>query len=122
MTTFHRLKQSIGERVLEKFGYKCTQCFTMEDLCVHHIERKHISAPDYNDETNLTVLCRACHMKHHRNEGHIKPKGTTGNPNGRRGNKPPVTCKIVGCSKLQHGRALCHTHYEYYRKRQWTFD
>lgn len=121
MYTFHRLRSNVGMNVLRKFNYTCCFCMSKENLCVHHIKRMNADNAHYNDEHNLMVLCRSCHMKLHRNNGDVVPtnafkKGVVSNPNGRRGNTPEVFCKINGCNEKQHARELCKKHYEYYRK------
>lgn len=124
MKSFHRIKKEIGIKVLEKFNYECINCGSKHDLCVHHINRVPLDSEEYNDINNLTVLCRSCHMSHHRRERHIEPKEEwNGNINnyGRRGKgNPPVNCIVEGCDRLQHGRKLCKKHYEYYRRRKWN--
>lgn len=119
--TFHRIKKEIGIKVLEKYNWKCSVCSSVKDLCIHHIERMDINDKNYNNLDNLTVVCRSCHMSLHRKAGHIVPyKNGEGNIFGRRGKgNPPVKCKIEGCDNMQHGRALCKKHYEFYRRRDW---
>lgn len=119
MRTFHRLKKEIGNAVLEKFNYTCTKCGQSENLCIHHKIKMHVSDERYNDIENLTVLCRSCHMSHHRSERDIVPPNLPppGNPYGRRGKKPPIKCSIFGCDRWQHGKGLCKKHYEFKRKR-----
>src|SRR5947208_2563306 len=100
MKSFYRLDSAVGLRVLKRCGYRC-KCGRSDSLCVHHIERRKPSDSDYNDESNLTVLCKACHMAYHRKAGHILTSG------GRRGNNPPIKCSINGCGRWQHAKALC---------------
>jgi 5-methylcytosine-specific restriction endonuclease McrA len=111
MKTFYRLKKEIGNAVLIKYDNKCTNCGTEKNLCVHHIIKMNPDDERYNDIENLTVLCRPCHLSHHRKEGDIV------NPYGRRGKKPPIKCIEEGCENLQHGRSLCKKHYEYKRRK-----
>ena len=116
MRSFHRIKRNVGLKVLEEHNYKCIKCNSEINLCVHHIVPMDVKDKRYNDISNLTVLCRSCHMKHHRKEGDIKPPVTpAGNPYGRRGKIDPIICKIEGCGKMQHARSLCKKHYEYKR-------
>ena len=110
MKTFHRLKREIGLSVLKKFGYKCTMCGLKENLCVHHVDRVRVCNDKYNEEKNLTVLCRSCHMKFHRKAGHIITRG------GRRGSIIRVLCH---CGKPQHAKGLCRTHYRLKYKEKW---
>ena len=120
MHTFHRLNKEVGNKILNKFNYTCCKCRSHINLCVHHNQRMSINDPHYNDEDNLIVLCRSCHMKLHRVNGDIIPtnlfrKGVINNPNGRRGNSPKVYCRVNGCCNEQHARGLCKKHYEYRR-------
>lgn len=110
--SFHRVKQEIGELVLAKFNYQCQKCGSSYDLCVHHKISMKPNDKRYNDPSNLIVLCRSCHMAHHRNKGDLHtPPPPPGNPFGRRGKGPPVKCKIFGCNNFQHAKKLCHKHY-----------
>src|SRR3990167_8478727 len=113
MSTFHRLKPNIGNAVLAKYDYRCSKCNSKKNLCVHHTIKKNIHDKDYNDIENLTVLCRSCHMAHHRATGDIRSAG------GRRGNSPEVKCKEDNCENFQHGKGLCKKHYaKKFRKKQ----
>lgn len=51
--------------VLERDGHKCTQCGYDEGLIVHHIDHSGSSENPNNEMSNLTTLCRSCHMRHH---------------------------------------------------------
>jgi len=58
------------EEVLERDGYKCTECNASSRLVVHH---KDGSGRGYKSETNndldnLVTLCKACHLEIHRPE------------------------------------------------------
>lgn len=54
----------LAERVLERDGYRCQQCGSMQTLEVHHqIFRSHGGA---DDEKNLITLCRRCHTHRHK--------------------------------------------------------
>ena len=112
MRTFHRLRRDVGIAVLDKAGWVCGDCGSSSSLCVHHTERMDISDQNYNEATNLAVLCRKCHMAHHRKAGHIIPPAGKGNQWGRRGRgNPPVFCMVDGCDKMQHAKHLCNRHY-----------
>ena len=116
MSTFHRLKKDVGNKILSKFGYACTECGSNRDILVHH---KIPMKPDdsrYNDESNLTVLCSSCHMSHHRKDGDIKTIGY-----GRRGTNDIIYCFVEGCNKPQHARGLCKKHYaqRFRKEQQW---
>ena len=118
---YHRLKKEAGDYVLAKYQYQCTQCGNTTNLCVHHIVKMLPEEANYNDIENLTVLCRSCHMSHHRKEGDVSPPSPPpGNPFGRRGKgNPPLVCKVDECNKMQHGRGLCKKHYaRMFRKNQ----
>jgi hypothetical protein len=120
MKTFHRLKKEVGLKALKKAEYKCEDCNKESNLCVHHIQRMNPDNPNYNELSNLKVLCRSCHMSFHRKAGHIISEGKGNpNPNGRRGKDvPEVFCH---CGKLQHGKGLCKKHYAklFRRKQGW---
>ncbi len=118
--SFHRLNKQVGLAVLKKYDNKCTVCESVENLCIHHIIPMSPDDESYNDAGNLTVLCRSCHMSHHRRNGDINPPShlpPPGNRYGRRGCKERIMCKIDGCDKYQHGRSLCKKHYEYRRRK-----
>ena len=119
MRTFHRLKKEIGNFVLSKHDYKCTECGSTEHLCVHHIIKMEPNNERYNDIDNLTVLCRSCHLSIHRKAKDVVPNIYTpaGNKFGRRGNVPPIRCSIENCDNMQHGKALCKKHYEQKRRK-----
>ena len=113
--TFHRLPKEIGISILEKNNFSCSRCGSKTKLCVHHVQRVEISDAKYLDESNLTVLCKKCHMSYHREAGHIRSPGNpmggvfAGQKFGRRGKSvPPVFCH---CGTLQHARGLCKKHY-----------
>lgn len=91
MATFHRIKKEIGNKVLVKFNHMCQKCQSKIDLVVHHVKRVNFNDPLYQEPTNMIVLCRSCHMSHHRINGEIpnRPvskfgKGITFNPRGRK--------------------------------------
>lgn len=53
---------SIRQEALERDGNRCTKCGNTENLHVHHLtyENKYESLED------LITLCRACHIKAHK--------------------------------------------------------
>ena len=59
---------TIRKQVLERDGYKCTQCGAAEELHnrlhAHHITPRSEGGPD--DLENLTALCQECHYGVHR--------------------------------------------------------
>ncbi len=112
MKSFHRLPKEVGMRVLIRENNKCTSCGSCKNLCIHHIERMKPDDDGYCDESNLTVLCRPCHMSYHRLSGHIVTSGNKhGNPNGRRGTSEIIFCKFDGCGRAQHAQKMCKKHY-----------
>jgi 5-methylcytosine-specific restriction endonuclease McrA len=50
-------------RVLERDGWRCQHCGSMEDLQVHHIQWR--SRQGNDTEENLMTLCWSCHSSHH---------------------------------------------------------
>lgn len=48
-------------QVLERDGYRCQECKSLDDLDVHHIKAKLDGGDDSLD--NLITLCRTCHIK-----------------------------------------------------------
>jgi 5-methylcytosine-specific restriction endonuclease McrA len=42
-------------------GAKCNRCGSKKYLLVHHKDRDR----ENNDDSNLEVLCKACHQKEH---------------------------------------------------------
>jgi hypothetical protein len=118
MKTFYRLKKSVGISVLKKHNFMCSECGATSNLCVHHIQRMNPDDVEYNNESNLTVLCRSCHMSYHRKAGHIVSEGKGyPNPWGRRGKgKPEVFCH---CGAKQHAKGFCRKHYRLEFKDKW---
>jgi len=39
----------------------CIKCYSLRDICVHHKDEN----AENNTETNLQILCRSCHIRHH---------------------------------------------------------
>ena len=119
MKSFYRLEKKVGNAVLAKYDNKCINCGSTKNLCVHHVIKMKPNDENYNDIENLTVLCRSCHLSHHRKEGDVAPNNLppAGNPYGRRGKKPPIKCIEDGCENWQHGKLLCKKHYEYKRRK-----
>ena len=56
-----------GSKAMERDGHKCTECgkTNRKALIVHHIDHSGSSDNPNNDLSNLTTLCRSCHMRHH---------------------------------------------------------
>lgn len=49
--------------VLERDGWRCQECGAMENLQVHHIERRSQLGDDAIE--NLITLCSNCHSQRH---------------------------------------------------------
>ena len=124
--TFHRIPHELGVKILQKFNCTCQKCGSKTDITVHHIERVEFDSPIYTDKSNLTLLCRSCHMAHHRLNGDIvstgagAPKGSRNNPNGRRVTSEPIQCTEPGCNELQHAKLLCRKHYNAINSFRWN--
>ncbi len=59
---WHRLRR----RLISEAGHCCTQCGQPRHrLVVHHIETAQIAPERLLDESNLRVLCQACHNRIH---------------------------------------------------------
>lgn len=59
------------EAVLKRDGYACTRCKATRGLVVHHSDRRGRTVPPAqknNVISNLTTLCRKCHINEHRKE------------------------------------------------------
>ena len=58
-----QIYRRLMKRVLERDGWRCQQCGSLENLQVHHkIKRSHLG----NDSLeNLVTLCARCHMGEH---------------------------------------------------------
>jgi hypothetical protein len=53
----------IKREVHERDGYKCRQCNSEDNLCVHHLKYDNL----YNEDLNyLITLCKKCHYKLHK--------------------------------------------------------
>ena len=56
------------KHVLERDGYRCTDCGIEKGLTIHHKDRSGSSEKPNNDMDNLVTLCRSCHMRYHSGE------------------------------------------------------
>lgn len=57
------------EIILQRDNYKCTNCESMKDLCVHHIDGTGFGYSRENKNNsldNLITLCRKCHTSLHK--------------------------------------------------------
>ncbi len=75
-------------KVLERDGYKCTECGSAQDLGVHHKDGSGNSERPNNALSNLVTLCNSCHANEHKHEIRHRP----------RINKP-VTTTCLFCGK-----------------------
>ena len=64
------LWQRVRRLVLVRDSWKCTRCKRHGRLEVHHI--KELQGGGNNDLSNLTTLCRDCHLRHH--QQHTNPE------------------------------------------------
>lgn len=72
----HMYKTGIGtyrQRAYEHYGKKCNRCESTRHLVVHHRDEDRTN----NDLTNLEVLCKRCHQRHHEHRD-IEGKYTKG--------------------------------------------
>ncbi len=56
--------RDLHRRILERDGWRCQTCGSMQHLQVHHLELRSHSGAD--DEENLITLCAECHAWTHR--------------------------------------------------------
>lgn len=94
------------EPVLERDNRKCTQCNETREskLVVHHIDGNgRGSSKPNNDMSNLTTLCKKCHLLVHKPEiDKFKFK------KGERWSRYHNFCIECGTTSIQHGgRGLC---------------
>ena len=61
-----KLGMQIYQRVLERDGWRCQKCGSLENLQVHHNTKRSQLGNDSLD--NLVTLCAHCHMGEH---GHL---------------------------------------------------
>ncbi len=56
--------RELHRQVLERDGWRCQTCGSMQHLQVHHLKFRSHSGSDV--EQNLITLCPACHARMHR--------------------------------------------------------
>ena len=56
--------RQLHRRVLERDGWRCQTCGSMQNLQVHHQQPRSLSGND--EEQNLITLCAECHARLHR--------------------------------------------------------
>jgi 5-methylcytosine-specific restriction endonuclease McrA len=54
----------LQRQVLERDGWRCQVCGSMQNLQVHHLKFRSQSGGD--EEQNLITLCAECHARMHR--------------------------------------------------------
>jgi hypothetical protein len=64
------MKPEIIERVLERDGHECQECYYDEELHIHHICPSVFGGTDKLD--NLITLCKTCHRKKHSGNWRLK--------------------------------------------------
>ncbi|KYK22720.1 hypothetical protein AYK24_00400 [Thermoplasmatales archaeon SG8-52-4] len=63
-TTNHMYKNGIrnfSKRAFDHYDKKCNRCDSVNNLLTHHIDKDRTN----NDLSNLEILCKSCHQKHH---------------------------------------------------------
>ncbi len=58
----------LHRQVLERDGWRCQVCGSMQNLQVHHLKLRSQAGGD--EEQNLITLCAECHACKHRKRGH----------------------------------------------------
>ena len=55
---------NLHRQVLDRDGWRCQTCGSMQHLQVHHLKcRSHLGG---DEEQNLITLCAKCHLRMHR--------------------------------------------------------
>jgi len=63
-----RLYAMLRRAVLERDGWRCQQCGSLQNLDVHHVKPRSSLGDDV--EANLITVCRNCHQILHRARFH----------------------------------------------------
>jgi 5-methylcytosine-specific restriction endonuclease McrA len=58
--------RKLYRQVLERDGWRCQICGSMQQLQVHHLKFRSQSGGD--EEQNLITLCAECHLRIHSND------------------------------------------------------
>ena len=61
----------LHRQVLERDGWRCQTCGSMQRLQVHHLKLRSQSGGDV--EQNLITLCAECHARKHRETRRTRP-------------------------------------------------
>jgi len=56
----------LHRQVLDRDGWRCQICGSMQQLQVHHLKFRSQSGGD--EEQNLITLCAECHLRMHSND------------------------------------------------------
>jgi 5-methylcytosine-specific restriction endonuclease McrA len=64
--------RELHRRVLERDGWRCQVCGSMQNLQVHHLKFRSQSGGD--EEQNLITLCAECHEQAHRKAARSKTR------------------------------------------------
>ena len=64
--------RELHRQVLERDGWRCQVCGSMQQLQVHHL--KYRSQLGGDEEQNLITLCAECHEQVHRNASCYKAR------------------------------------------------
>ena len=62
----------LHRQVLERDGWRCQVCGSMQHLQVHHLKFR--SQSGHDEEQNLITLCAECHENVHRTAGHCEAR------------------------------------------------
>ena len=62
----------LQRQVLERDGWRCQVCGSMQSLQVHHLKFRSQSGGD--EEQNLITLCAECHEQVHRKASYYKAR------------------------------------------------
>ena len=81
------------KRVLERDGWRCQKCGSLENLQVHHKIRRSQQGDDSLD--NLVTLCAYCHMAEH---GQLSYSQAPTNAAPGQSLDPSGTFAVKGCS------------------------
>ena len=57
--------RNFRKSILERDNYKCQECGTNKNLCVHHIKPRSEYKELVYDPSNVITLCKYCHAKRH---------------------------------------------------------
>jgi len=80
-----QIYRRLMKRVLERDGWRCQKCGSLENLQVHHKIRRSQQGNDSLE--NLVTLCAHCHLKEHGQLSYeVKALQAIGKPRRRAGN------------------------------------